>query len=135
MAVFSVRIESNAEWTTVEVRSSGAWARAPGRAISVRSFNGSAIETTLRIEDRVVRVRQSAKSTATLAVLLQLATNEERVSLHIETGGKGTVRLVSAVDSVTRDIADGRLSTEVVLYLGRDAARAAGARGGDPDLE
>lgn len=134
MAVYSLRIESDADWSAVEIRSAATWARAPGHALSFAAAAGSGGGLRLWIDDRAVRLEPEPGATAHQLVL-QVATAQDHVVLRTTKGRHGVVRVMSGVDACANDAADdGDNARELVLYLDPVAAVLAGARGGDAGL-
>jgi hypothetical protein len=135
MAVYSIRIESDADWSAVEIMSAATWARAPGHVLSFAAVVGRASGLRLWIDDRAVRLDPDPGTAVPHRLVVQVATTQDRVLLHTTKALRGTVRLVSAVDACVNDGADdGNNGRDVVLYLDPAAAALAGARGGDAAL-
>jgi len=135
MAVYSVRIDSDAEWNVVEITSAATWARAPGRALRYE-FGGEPVAgVRLVIDDRTIHLSKTEGAAAPVTLVVQIATTLDRVALHTDKGRGGTMRLTSAADSRVNDRRDEDANPlDVVLFLAPAAAATAGATGGDASL-
>jgi hypothetical protein len=135
MAVHTLRIESNSEWSAVEIRSAGTWARGPGRTLSYQAAGGDLHQARLEVDDRVVRLVQAAESRTEITLLIQLATLGDRVSLHTRKARNGTLKVVSAANTRTNEgRGDDGNGLDVLLFLDVAAAAEAGVALGDPTL-
>lgn len=97
MPVHTLQLTSTAARIRVQLRSSGTWVRAPGRALAFRALAAVGEPVELAIDDRVVHIARGGTSPVQLT--LQLATAEDRVTLQTWTSGDGVVTVRSAVDA------------------------------------
>ena len=135
MAVHSIRIESNAAQCIIEIRSAATWARAPGHVLMYGVDGERVRETTVEIDDRTIQLKQTTDVLAQLRLVVQVATNEDALSLTTGKSSDGILRLTSAVNTRVNDRhgeEDNQL--DVVLFLNAMTAETAGAMAGDPSL-
>lgn len=135
MAVHTLRIDSNAAWCSVEIRSTGTWARGPGRTLRYQARGHTIQLAELEIDDRRVRLIQHADVRSELTLVIQLATVDDRVSLHCTKSPHGAVRVTSAANSrINNGQEENGNELNFLLFLDTPAASEAGAQPGDPAL-
>ena len=133
MAVHSIRIQTTSVWCIIELRSPGIWARAPGRLLTSEVVYGAAGRAAVAIDDRSIRIDQSSSGTE-LTLVVQVATQDDSISLHTNKGRDGLVRITAE--------ASGRINTgendtnplQLTLFLNSESASRAGVGGGDASL-
>ena len=129
MAVYSVRIETDADWSAVEIRSAATWARAPGHALSFATAGGAGSGLRLWIDDRAVRLEPDVGAATLRRLVVQVATTLNRVLLHTTKATRGTLRVMSDVDVCVNDgHDDGDNPRDLVLFLGPEPPPASGTQ-------
>jgi len=133
MAVHSIRIQTTSVWCVIELRSPGIWARAPGHILTSETMSDAPGRTAVVIDDRSIRIDQSA-SGSELTLVVQVATQEDSISLYTNKGRDGVIRITAE--------ASGRINTgendtnplQLTLFLNSGSAGRAGVGGGDASL-
>jgi hypothetical protein len=120
MAVHTVRIESTSPWATLELQSAASWVRAPGYEMLFDSGPGGA---SVEITDRTVRITRNGNAIGQSVLCIQVATLEDRLTLHSEKLAEGVVIVTTEVDMRMNDSrSEERGRTRMTLYLERAVA-------------